>query len=325
MTRPDFPANGPYSERIADDPPFDPTRHLALERPDAFVTLADLGYDEASIGVPTPVAATSCFRILSDEGVAALQHVCRQLEPFATSNPRVARNVRGGVYRSAFLRDLALSPDVTAHASELLRTPLAPHGMPHQLAHLNFQPLVPGANVDKWHWDTLQVDYVMFVTDPTRVKGGEFQYFRGTREDMTALRARGEPVPTDRVIAPRMPGPGFAVLMLGDHVVHQARGIDAGERITLVNGYTYLDASVRDYSALGQLVHADPEPTVIAEYGRHMSLRCRSTLDDCIDRPDFGGDARAMAERLRRARLELDDAIAQLEALGYEDMRHFGD
>ena len=122
-----------------------------------------------------------------------------------------------------------------------------------------------------------------------------------------------------------MPGPGFAVLMQGDHVVHQARGIKEGERITLVNGYTYLDPAARDYTAIGQLVHADPERTVLAEYARHMALRCRSMLSDCIERPDFELDAEQQAQRLRRARFELDDAIAQLESLRDEDMRHFGD
>jgi len=320
-----FPAKGPYAERIADDPIFDPAVHLALESPRRTYSLAELGYGAPSAALPTQVAATTCFRVLSEEGVAALYHVCKQLERFTTSNPRIARTVRGGVYRSGFLRDLALSPDVTAHLSGMLQTPLAPHGMAHQLAHLNYQPLTPGENVDKWHADTLQVDYVMFVTDPCSVQGGEFQYFHGTRDEMAALHGRGETVPPDRVIAPAMPGPGHAVLMQGDHVVHQARGIRDGERITLVNGYTYLDERASDYSALGQLTHADPEATVFAEYARHMSLRCRALLDDGIERPVFDADVATHANRLRRARRELDDAIHQLETFEHETMRHFGD
>lgn len=321
-----FPIEGPYAEFIKDEPDFDPSVHLALEHPESSLSLADLGYQASTVdNAVTDVAATSCFRVLSNEGVEALYHVCKQLEQFTTSNPRVARNVRGGVYRSRFLRDLALSPEVTAHMSELLKTPLAPHGMPHQLAHLNFQPLTPGENVDKWHWDTLQVDYVMFVTDPNAVEGGEFQYFNGTREELAELHAQGHPVPADRIIAPKLPGPGYAVLMQGDHVVHQARGITGGERITLVNGYTYLDSHARDYSALGQLAHADPELTVSAEYARHMALRCHAQLSDAIQRPNFTLDAQSQAKQLRRARQELDDAIMQLESLEKETMRHFGD
>ena len=320
-----FPANRPYEELIADDPVFNPAIHLCLEYPQDILTLADLGYDESLIQTPSFVAATSCFRVLSDAGVEALHHVCKQLEQFTTSNPRIARNVRGGVYRSKFLRDLALSPQITAHMSKLLHTQLAPHGMGHQLAHLNYQPLTPGENVDKWHWDTLQVDYVMFVTDPQKVEGGEFQYFNGTKQEMAKLSAAGKPVPADRIIAPAMPGPGYAVLMQGDHVVHQARGIKEGERITLVNGYTYLDPMARDYTAIGQILHADPKPVVIAEYARHMVLRCETLISDTINQPDYKIDVKAQTQLLQRARLELDDAILQLESSGHEEMRHFGD
>ena len=55
---------------------------------------------------PVDFAATSVFRILSDEGSEILLDTTRKLEKFTTSNQRIARNVRGGVYRSKFLRDL---------------------------------------------------------------------------------------------------------------------------------------------------------------------------------------------------------------------------
>jgi len=121
MNTVELPTGSPYRDRIHDDPVFNPALHLSLGQPDDVLTLAGLGDDEARVTTPPSVAATSCFRVLSDEGVEALHHVCRQLERFATSNPRIARNVRGGVYRSGFLRDLALSPDVTTHLSELRR------------------------------------------------------------------------------------------------------------------------------------------------------------------------------------------------------------
>ena len=325
MTTLAFPSISPYDECLKDEPEFNPAKHLSLEMPENILTLNELGYESPLMPVPTNVAATSCFRVLSDEGSAALYHVCKQLESFTTSNARIARNVRGGVYRSVFLKDLALSVDVTEHMSKILGTPLTPHGMPHQLAHLNYNPLTAGENVDKWHYDTLQVDYVMFVTDPKSVDGGEFQYFKGTRDEFSNLHAEKQSIPAERVIAPDMPGPGYAVLMQGDHVVHQARGITSGERITLVNGYTYNHSTARDYSALGQLTHADPEPTVLAEYTRHMALRCNQQLQDAINTPDFNSNAQSHASALRIARQELDDAIEKLESHKQEDIIHFGD
>ena len=322
-----FPQTRPDYEPIKDDPIFDPAKHLALEAPTQTYTLHDFGYgNEVKGTTPTDVAATSCFRVLSDEGVAAMYYVCKQLEAFTTSNPRIARNTRGGTYRSKFLRDFSLDPSVTEHLSAIMQTALLPQPMPHQLAHLNYQPLTPGENVDKWHYDTLQVDTVMFVTDPNAMEGGEFQYFQGTREEMNTLHAAGLELPAERVIAPAMPGPGYAVLMQGNYVVHQAKAVQGtDERITLVNGYCYADTDTPDYTAVGQLNHADPSNTVAAEYARHMSLRCARQLQSAVNTPDFQRTPKQQADYLRRTRDELDAAIKILETSGEESMRHFGD
>jgi hypothetical protein len=255
-----YPQAIPNLARIKDDPAFDPSIHLALEQPDNILTLSELGYAlEIDGTTPTPIAATSCFRILSDEWVATLQHVCKQREAFTSSNPRIENCVWAGVYRSSFLRDFSLSPDVAEHLSILMQTPLFPHTMGHQLSHINYPPSVIGNNVDKWLYDTLGVDYVMFVIDPNKVQGGEFEYFLGTRDEFADLSKSGEPVPLKRTVAPDLPGAGYAILMQGNYVVHRAKALlEKGDRITLVNGYTYGDLSAPDYTALGQIVHAAP-------------------------------------------------------------------
>ncbi|MGB0866806.1 MAG: hypothetical protein ACPGSC_09870 [Granulosicoccaceae bacterium] len=322
-----FPDSLPNFSPIADDPIFNPAVHLALGQPERIYSLDELGYTPKQLTEPTPssVAATDCFRILSDEGVAALYHVCKQLETHTTSNARISRNTRGGVYRSRFIRDLSLSPEIATHLSQLMQSPLLPHAMGHQLAHLNYQPLTVGENVDKWHYDTLQVDYVMFVTDPNVVDGGEFQYFSGTRDEMEALHAAGKSIPPERVIAPRMPGAGYAVLMQGNYVVHQARGLQSpGERITFVNGYSFADPAISDFTAFKQLRIVDPAETVDAEYARQMAYRSVQHLQACINTPHYG-DTDATIEQLQRARAELDTAISALQDKNDEEIKHFGD
>ena len=321
-----FPRSGPGWEPIADDPPFDPARHLALGEPESCLTLDALGYGQTlEHPTPTRLAATTAFRVLSDEGVAAMQHVCAQLEAFTTSNPRISRTTRGGVYRSRFLRDFAVSADVTRHLSGLLDAELLPHAMGHQLCHLNYAPSTIGEDVDKWHHDTLQVDYVMFVTDPNAVEGGEFQYFLGTRDEMRALHAAGTPVPPERIVAPTLPGAGYAVLMQGNYVVHQAKGLRApGERVTLVNGYSFARTDVPDYTAWKQLMNVDPPGAVLAEYTRQAALRCVNALQESINRPDYAASPEHHLERLRLARAELDATIAQLEDGTGEALAHYG-
>ena len=118
--------------------------------------------------------------------------VARNLEQFVTSNARIARTVRGGAYRSKFLRDLCLSPELTEALSVISKIPLLPHTIPHQLGHLNYNPLEVGKNVDKWHVDTLRIDFVMFVTDPNLVTGGEFEFYKGTNGEVAALKKAGK-------------------------------------------------------------------------------------------------------------------------------------
>ena len=97
---------------LDNEPKFDPAIHLALEKPEMLYTLSDLGYTGETLeNAPANFASTSVFRVLSPEGAETLYRTVKRLEEFTTSNPRIERNVRGGVYRSKFLRDLCLSPD----------------------------------------------------------------------------------------------------------------------------------------------------------------------------------------------------------------------
>lgn len=321
-----FPQSNPFVDYINDDPVFDPARHLALTEPENLLSLSELGYGEEIDGTsPTDIAATSAFRILSEEGTELMLHVCQQLEAFTSSNARIAKNCRGGTYRSKFLRDFSLSQDVAEHLSSIMKTQLVPHAMGHQLSHLNYAPPELSEDVDKWHYDTLQVDYVMFVTDPKKISGGEFQYFLGTRDEMQALYEAKETLPAERVVAPEIPGPGYAVLMQGNYVVHQAKGLkEKGERITLVNGYNYADKNTPDYTAFKQLILADPESLATAEYIRHVALRCAGNLEEVINQPHFETDKSVQLQKLYEARRELEIGIAQLEDDNVEEMKHFG-
>ena len=326
-----FPAIDP-----AIDPVFDPQRHLALEQPEFIYTLKDLGYDAATIAAaPSPIAATSCFRVLSDEGVAALQGVVQGLEPYCRNLQRISRAVRGGAYQSRFLQGLCLSPDITEHCSSLMQLPLHPHSLPHQLGHLNYTPKTPGENVDKWHVDTLRFDYVLFVTDPQSVAGGEFQYFKGTKDEMAALYADGQSFPEDRIVSPAMPGPGYAVMQQGNLVVHRAKGLDHAamqkqsytgmERITMVNGYVPADMTHRDFTAFDQIYKIDPPEVISGEYARHAAWMGSQRLAQTLNQTPGSQDKAALAADLRAAAAELTLAADALEQAEMGKIAHFGD
>jgi hypothetical protein len=319
-----FPGGFPVLER---EPAFDPGRHLALERPERTISLHEFGYAPEEIAAcPTELGITSCFRILSDEGAACLLEVARALERHTRSVERISRMVRGGVYQSRFLRDLCLSPDVSQWISEICGAAMIPHSIPHQLGHLNYNPLKVGENVDKWHVDTLRIDYVMFVTDPNAVEGGEFEYFLGTKHEMQALHRAAQTPPPERTVAPRLPGPGYAVLQQGNMVVHRAKGLRrAAERITMVNGYMPGDPGVADYTRFDQLALADPAHVAAPEYARHAAWLGREMLQALIDAPVYGADRATIAARLESVATYLSKAGSSIRESGNAAMEHFGD
>ena len=309
------------------EPEFCPARHLALERPTEVISLTSFGYTHDQIAdCPSDFAVTNIFRILSDEGAACLYEVAKQLEAFTTSNPRIERCTRGGVYRSKFLRDLCLCPEITEFISSFVGVDLLPHTMPHQLGHLNYAPKTVGENIDKWHVDTLRYDYVMFVTDPAKQQGGAFQYFKGTKDEVATCRAEGRPLPAEKIISPDMPGPGYAVMQQGNMVVHQAKALTApGERITMVNGYIPADPAFPDYTRYDQLTFADPVPIATAEYSRHVALHARRAIDETIAQIPFDKDRAFYANQLRQLSAILTKAVQDIDAADTAEMEHFGD
>jgi hypothetical protein len=313
-------------EPLAREPAFDPSKHLALERPSEIYSLGDLGYSNDDIAeCPSDFGATSVFRVLSDEGAACLLDVCHQLETYAKSNPRIARCVRGGVYRSKFLADLCVSEDVNDFMSELAGIDVRPHTIPHQLGHLNYNPMEIGKDVDKWHVDTLRYDYVMFVTDPTKVEGGAFQYFKGTKHEMATLKAVGKSVPAERVIAPVMPGPGYAIFQQGNMVVHQAKGLtSAGERITMVNGYVADPRLAPDFTRYDQLAQVDPEHVVTAEYARHMLLQSQGKSSAAVETGSFDADRGLYVDELEAIAKGLLEIAREIRETGVVEVEHFG-
>ena len=312
---------------LEDEPVYDPAWHLAIELPDDIKSLADLGYaaDDAR-DCPTQLAITAPFRILSDAGAAALLDVCRALSAFTRSNERISRMVRGGAYQSRFLRDLCLCPEVTAAVSKLCQAPMHPHTIPHQLGHLNYNPHEVGENVDKWHVDTLRVDFVLFVTDPKAVEGGEFEYYHGTKEDVAARKKQGLPLDPAKIVQAAIPGPGFAVLQQGNMVVHRAKGLLApGERITMVNGYVPADTRHRDFSRYDQLRLVDPEHIAASEYFRHIAWMGQEALAAQLDGFAFSPDRKAMADHLAAISEMLATAASELRKDDLAGMDHFGD
>ncbi len=313
-----FPVQQPIGfEWLGDEPPFDADRHLQLEHPVERFVLQDLGYEADEISTKaTDFAVSAPFRVLSDEGAAVMLQVGRKLREFhRPAGERIEQVVRGGCYRSRWLRDLCIDPTLTAHLSAIFGVAVAPHPMALHLGHLNYEPSSIDVAVDKWHHDTLPLDFVMMVTDPAQLSGGQFEWFHGSRHEAAELARRGERPPADRTVAPVFPGAGWAIALHGDMVVHRGAGLnEPGERITMVNGYVAADTSSDEQSRTVDLIGVDDPEVLYTEWAKFSAWRGAGRLQSVIDDLGFNADALAVADRLEDAIADVQQAIDQMRA-----------
>ena len=312
-------------EWFTDEPKFDPKLHLTLEKPQTTISLAELGYDSEFINTKaSTVAASSPFRILSDEGAKVLLDVARKLRSHAISCERIENMVRGGCYRSRFLRDLCVDESINELMCEIYDVDVAPHTMPVHLGHMNFSPSDLNKAVDKWHHDTLPLDYVMMVSDPKSLSGGEFEYFLGTKDEVERITASGNSLPSDRIVAPNFPGPGYAIALHGDMVVHRGAPLKApGERISMVNGYVAMDTSGDDQHRHIDLTLVDDPECLYAEWAKHSAWRASSRLNDLISTIGFSSDSKSIASQLEAAIKDVTDTVHEMRDHDNHEMHHY--
>ena len=314
----------PGFEWFEDEPVFDPSKHLALEKPDTIRHLQEFGYSDDVISrKASTVAVSSPFRVLSDEGAAALLSVARALRAHAVSCERIENMVRGGCYRSKFLRDLCVDPSLTEMMCEIYQADVAPHTMPLHLGHMNFAPNDLSKAVDKWHHDTLPLDTVMMVSDPATLDGGQFEYFVGTKDEMAELASLGKTPPRDRVEAPHFAGPGYAIALHGNMVVHRGAALNKpGERISMVNGYVSTNTSLDDQHRHIDLTSGDPPEALYAEWARHAAWRGKSRLETLLAELEYNSDGDQVADQLEDAIKDVQQAIAEMKE-GCVEIHHY--
>ena len=321
-----FPASQPSGYAwLEGEPPFEPSRHLQLEEPSEILLLTDVGYSAEEISeLPTNVACSSPFRVLSDEGAEILLSTARRLREFCTpAGDRIEHVVRGGCYRSKWLRDLALSEEVSSHLGNIYGIAVAPHPMGHHLGHLNYEPSTIERSIDRWHHDTLPLDYVMPVTDPALVAGGRFEYFVGTKAEAAELAQAGKTPPPERTVAPEFPGPGYAVALHGDMVVHRAGELTAlTERISMVNGYVPLDTSGPPQSRHGDLIGIDPDGALWTEWAKFAAWRSHQRLGTLFETLPFTADRERVIAELRESIADVTLAIDEMSA-GERPAEHY--
>ena len=142
------------SSTLPTTPTVDPLREEEEEVELTLTSLLSLGYNAEHVDkLSTSFGQSSSFRVLSEEGILTLRTALARLDRHAQSSPRIAKVLRGSSFRSKFIRDLCLCPQLTQYVSDLANCCLVPHPMLITNAHTNL--LAEGGRrvelVDKWY------------------------------------------------------------------------------------------------------------------------------------------------------------------------------
>jgi len=310
MTMVDAPALKLPFVRLESDVPWDAARHVELTPPERITLLEEWGPDAAGPTAHSPVAITSPLRFLSDEGVQALQEICTELAQYGSGVGRIAKKVRGAVYRSSFLRGMASDPTILAFLGEIAQVPLEPHPVHHHAVHINYAPDDLALNVDQWHRDAIAFDYVLMASDPRPMKGGRFEYYAGPMEEGRDLLLAEKELPAGKVKSPEFPGPGWAVLQQGHRVLHRACRLEESyPRITVVNSFWAPVPGVDDPTDLPTILKFDGPEVALTEWSRFQALVGASQLQHFAHtQTDFTRPLPELQAELRRIAGVLEDA-----------------
>jgi len=247
----------------------------------------------------------------------------------AKPTPRATSVLRGLGYWSKFVRDFHYSRAFVDFHSRLANREVCPHSFGMNIGHTNIGKVEnAGADVDKWHFDSVDYVLVIILSDLTNMVGGELELLReelGGEESMQKLNAMGEP-DRSNVANLNYVGAGYGIFVQGSKILHRVTPVLQANaaRISMVISFQTPNPFVEDTTRTLK-VFSDPDNIAAWEFARHSAWKVKSQLSYIIDKSnpddmskeDLVKMLQAASEKLCRAtnilQGELDDAIAFLD------------
>ena len=297
----------PGYTRAQSDVPWDP-KYLQLEPPARVHLLAELDESAAGPTALSPIAITTPFRLLSEEGGSILQRICTELQGVATTTLCVSKLARGIVYRSEFIRGFCFDPSMLGMLRRLAQAEAQPHPVTHHAAQLNFtprRPFAPGGPVAPGRGGVRPGDDRL---GPTAHEGWAIRVFLGQ------CRAR-QGTPAERPGAPggprapgRIPRPRLGRAPAGPPGDPPGRPLEEHyPRITLVASYYAPHPEIDDPTDLATLRKVDGREIALVEWSRYAALVTARKLQR------FAATQADFSRSLDEVRLALRDSIADAE------------
>jgi len=266
------------------------------------------------------VAASTPFRILSDEGLKYLQNLLASQRKYAQTketqpNRRQPESLRGLSMRSKWANEFITSPVLEDLVSRLTGNRVEVNTMMMNRGHVNYGKINTGLVVDQWHFDSVAYVLVIMVSDPPE-EGGNLQLLISpSREDAFEMMKQTDNNPSEEVLYDiHFPAAGYAVFLEGSRVMHHVTPVlkASTDRMTLVNSYTPINPFLPDSTAYRTF--SDGEPHIAPwDYARHTSWRLSQQLLQYCENMGHTTDKEELLKPLKEALAELQRTIGLVE------------
>ncbi|KAJ3960406.1 hypothetical protein N0V92_002943 [Colletotrichum tropicale] len=256
---------------------FNPDQHLAFVEEPKKLTLKDVSLPE-DIGI-SPVACSEPFPLFTEEAIQTMRQ-----EIFTTE---VWENCLHSTY-APFMDQAWNNPKTLEVISKVAGVDLIPN-IQYEVGNINISIQKAASDEDKaaakngdntsvtkWHYDAFPFVCVVMMSDATNMLGGETALKTGTGE---VLKVRG----------PQM---GYAVILQGRYVEHQAlAAIGGAERITMITSFRPRDPCVKDDSVLTSIRPISELSELYYQWAKYRAEVVRARIDDMLKMLEENHDA----------------------------------
>ncbi|KAI8222277.1 hypothetical protein K4K54_007021 [Colletotrichum sp. SAR 10_86] len=269
---------------------FNPDQHLAFVKDPKKLTLKDVSLPE-DIGI-SPVACSEPFPLFTEEAIQMMRQEIFTTEVWENclhSTSFAPCQLRGHCPKYAPFMDQAWNnPKTLEVISQVAGVDLIPN-IQYEVGNINISiqkaasdedkaAVKKGDNtsVTKWHYDAFPFVCVVMMSDATNMLGGETALKTGTGE---VLKVRG----------PQM---GYAVILQGRYVEHQAlAAIGGAERITMITSFRPRDPCVKDDSVLTSIRPISELSELYYQWAKYRAEVVRARLDAMLNTLEEDHDA----------------------------------
>jgi hypothetical protein len=245
---------------------------------------------------------------------------------------------KGLGYRSQFVRDVTYSPEVVEQLSAMAGKPLTPHGMPMNMAHVNFGKPIPAGSpapviVDQWHVDSVDYVIVLILSDLSKTVGGELEVLhqKGVRDNANFMQNGVTAEMQKNVRSVKYPGAGYAIFMQGSQILHRVSPVLQADvaRISCVWSYQSRNVFDHDTTRFHTFNHQDPRHVSGVEFARHTAWRTQGIMEHIMKEVAWNTPREELVALLqkasgslsRAARLILEKEDDKLEWVDHEKVQ----